>query len=593
EAFFLAGDPNAFPEQIEEEFIEPWQPKKLYYALAYGSAGLAPSVEIDPNVYSPSLYETYAEAEAAALRLYRSQGFDSGYTVPPPQRRLSPESFTLGASMVPMPETETNLLAGITSGVAMAPAGVELEVTPADFYVSQGGELPVDVVFHNASDTELNGLVLSLAVPEGWEASEAAEAVDVAAGDSASASFVVTVPEDADVTTSQVLTGRFDATDGNGDARYASKRALVQVTPPVSLELQPIEAVQIFREWAQANHVPDLIRLVPAEVAIGAGETAAIPVILTNRSDANVDTSVTLSGTLAMDDSEVTYDTTEQTAAVPAGEALTVNFMASVPEDMPQGTAPMTATLTYGDYTLTDVGTLQVVPSLTVPAIDTAPTIDGDLSEYADLPSYEIPYTNIWEGSADDAADLTADFSVAYDSDYLYVAVQVTDDTVVSNIAPNDIKGHWRSDSVEITVDPEGPGASENTLTTFKTGIFPFDTEGNVQAERDADANQGIISKTAPDMQVASAATDEGYILEVAIPWNAVPGELTAGDSFGFNILPYDCDKADAAIGENCNEARTAWSAWSSIQGTPRLWGHATLAEAESSSLWSHLAFWR
>jgi hypothetical protein len=250
----------------------------------------------------------------------------------------------------------------------------------------------------------------------------------------------------------------------------------------------------------------------------------------------------------------------------------------------------MTATLTYGDYTLTDVGTLQIVPSLTVPAIDTPPTIDGDLSEYADLPSYEIPYTNIWEGSADDPADLTADFSVAYDSEYLYVAVQVTDDTVVSNIAPNDIKGHWRSDSVEITVDPQGPGASENTLTTFKTGIFPFDTEGNVQAERDADADQGIISKTAPDMQVASAATDDGYILEVAIPWNAVPGELQPGDSFGFNILPYDCDKADAAVGENCNEARTAWSAWSSIQGTPRLWGHATLAANDTASSWPELA---
>jgi len=155
----------------------------------------------------------------------------------------------------------------------------------------------------------------------------------------------------------------------------------------------------------------------------------------------------------------------------------------------------------------------------------------------------------------------------------------VMDDVVVSNIAPNDVKGHWRSDSVEITVDPAGPGASEHTLTTFKTGIFPFDTEGNVQAERDADANQGIISLTAPDMQVASSRTDSGYILEVAIPWNAVPGEVAPGDTIGFNVLLYDCDKADAAIGENCNEARTAWSAWGSIQGLPRLWGHLTLAE--------------
>src|SRR5690606_8804598 len=118
---------------------------------------------------------------------------------------------------------------------------------------------------------------------------------------------------------------------------------------------------------------------------------------------------------------------------------------------------------------------------LVAPYAQTTPEIDGDLSEYEAHDAYEIAHTNLWEGSTTDAADLSANFSVAYDDDFLYVAVNVTDDTVVSNIAPNDVKGHWRSDSVEITIDPYGPGASEHTLTTFKTGIFPFDTEGNVQ----------------------------------------------------------------------------------------------------------------
>src|SRR5690606_23661621 len=148
EAFFLAGDPNAFPEQIEEEFIEPWQPKKLYYALAYGGAGLESAVvEIPTNEYSPSRYMTYADLEASALRLYRSQGFDASYTVPPSGRRLQPETFTLAASVLPTAEQETDLLAGITSGIDQAPAGVELLVRPSMFYVSQGGELTVEVTF--------------------------------------------------------------------------------------------------------------------------------------------------------------------------------------------------------------------------------------------------------------------------------------------------------------------------------------------------------------------------------------------------------------------------------------------------------------
>lgn len=571
EAFFLAGDPTAFPEQIEEEFIEPWQPKKLYYALAYGSAGLAVSVQVPTNEFSPSQFMTYAELEAIALGQYRSQGWSA--SLPPSGRSLNPESFTLAASVLPMPEAETSLLAGIFEGVDHAPANVELQVMPSQFYVSQGSETTVDVMFGNYGDTDLMDLSLSLSAPEGWTVSEASAPTDAPVGESVSASFTVSVPQDADVTDFQTLVGRFDAVDGSGAPRYASARALLQVTPPVSVELKPIDAVQIYREWTQRNNVEHLIRLVPAEVAIGAGETAAIPVILNNRSDADTEVTVTLN--VASD--AIALDATEKTQTVPAGEAVTVDFMATVPADMAQGSFEVTLEATYDGYALADAGTLQVVPTLTVSAMAAAPTIDGDLSEYADLPAHDIPFDRLWEGETTDEGDLTATFKIGYDDAFLYVAVDVVDDAVVSNIAPNDIKGHWRSDSVEITVDPHGPGASENTLTTFKTGIFPFDTEGNVQAERDADANQGIISKTAPDMQVASARTDKGYILEVAIPWNAVPGEVGPGSAIGFNILPYDCDKVDAALGENCNEARTGWSAWGSIQGTPRLWGHATL----------------
>ncbi len=126
---------------------------------------------------------------------------------------------------------------------------------------------------------------------------------------------------------------------------------------------------------------------------------------------------------------------------------------------------------------MADSGTLQVVPTTTVARIESAPTIDGNISEFTDMMGLEIPFVNLWQGFADDTADLSAVFGLMYDDEFLYVAVDVTDETLVSNVAPNDIKGHWRSDSVEITVDPQGPGASEHTLTTFKTGIFPFDTE--------------------------------------------------------------------------------------------------------------------
>src|SRR5690606_11922544 len=119
---------------------------------------------------------------------------------------------------------------------------------------SQGGQLTVDVTFRNHSDVDLSDVSLSLEAPDGWTVSEASAPADVPVGESATQSFTVDVPADADVSDFQTLIGRFDATDDDGAPRYASSRTLVQVTPPVTVELQPNENVQIFREWAQENN---------------------------------------------------------------------------------------------------------------------------------------------------------------------------------------------------------------------------------------------------------------------------------------------------------------------------------------------------
>jgi len=575
EAYFLAGDPTAFPEQLSDEFLDVWQPLKLYYGLNYGGFGLTASLEVPMNEISPSKQTSYADLAANALRLYRSQGFDNFFTLPAPSWALSPEVFMLAASIVPVSNAETDMFAGIITGAEQAPAGVELIVTAQNFYMAQGSDQQIDVTFRNSSAADLNGVALSLSAPDGWVVSAAQDVGDLAAGAKVSATFTVSVPQDADVSTLSSLKARFDATDANGDLVYAGKPALVQVTPPVSVELQPIQAVQLYRDWASSIGMESIVGLAATEIALGAGESSAIPVILTNRSDEPQDVTVSLN----VQGDQVLLDQSEQQVTVGAGETQTVNFGVNVADDSAQQVFDISAQATYGDYDLSNTGTLQVVPTLRVARMAAAPAIDGDLSEYGDSPTYDIANTNLWEGATDDSADLTGAFQIAYDDAYLYVAVHVADQTVVSNIAPNDIKGHWRSDSVEITIDPHGPGVSEHTLTTFKTGIFPFDTEGNIQAERDADAQQGAIAITAPDMQFASKRTEDGYNLEVAIPWNSVPGELAPGAGFGFDVLLYDCDKADAAVGENCNEARTAWSAWGEIQGNPRLWGHATLEE--------------
>lgn len=210
-----------------------------------------------------------------------------------------------------------------------------------------------------------------------------------------------------------------------------------------------------------------------------------------------------------------------------------------------------------------DTITLHPVPVLTLHSGNSSP---------ARVP---ISSSNVFQGKVDNAQDLSASFDVRSTASALTVSVWVTDDRVVSNIAPNDIKGHWRSDSVEICVDPT-PG-SEHTLNTFKLGIFPFDSSGRVRAARDADANQGPIERTAPDLKLHSERTSDGYMVRAEIPWKYIGVRPRRGSMLGFNIIVYDGDKKDAAPGENINEARIAWSPRAGIQGRPEDWGRIVL----------------
>src|SRR5271154_2959535 len=95
EAYRAAGDPSKYPEQIREDGLRPWQPKKLYMAAAFGgpdggrgggavgSAGRGgaatppPGVKLttpNTNAYDPLLCRTYAEIGTDARSNHKCQG---------------------------------------------------------------------------------------------------------------------------------------------------------------------------------------------------------------------------------------------------------------------------------------------------------------------------------------------------------------------------------------------------------------------------------------------------------------------------------------------------------------------------------------
>ena len=82
EAFKLAGDPNAFPEQLE--YVEPWSPSKLYWNTSwwfyritgekFDTTGLK---KVDVGAYNSLIGKSYTELAAYSRSMHKSQGFGS------------------------------------------------------------------------------------------------------------------------------------------------------------------------------------------------------------------------------------------------------------------------------------------------------------------------------------------------------------------------------------------------------------------------------------------------------------------------------------------------------------------------------------
>ncbi|MDH5609459.1 MAG: PIG-L family deacetylase [Cyclobacteriaceae bacterium] len=80
EAFTLAGDPTAFPEQLDQ--LDTWQPSKLFWNLSWWSfqQGVASPDEeglfqIDVGQYNEYLGTSYTELAAESRSMHKSQGF--------------------------------------------------------------------------------------------------------------------------------------------------------------------------------------------------------------------------------------------------------------------------------------------------------------------------------------------------------------------------------------------------------------------------------------------------------------------------------------------------------------------------------------
>lgn len=120
EAFRLAGDPTAYPEQLRT--LAPWQPKRVWWdglGAMPGAAAAAPpdSVTLDLGGYDPVSGESYGEIAARSRSMHKSQGMGALGT-----RGSSVEHFQLLAG----PPGSGDILDGVDQTWARFPGGAPI-----------------------------------------------------------------------------------------------------------------------------------------------------------------------------------------------------------------------------------------------------------------------------------------------------------------------------------------------------------------------------------------------------------------------------------------------------------------------------------
>jgi len=184
------------------------------------------------------------------------------------------------------------------------------------------------------------------------------------------------------------------------------------------------------------------------------------------------------------------------------------------------------------------------------------PVIDGE----ADV---------IWAGAStqyivplDDPADASGSWKALYDSENLYVIVDISDESLM-----NDSDASWQDDSVEFYFDggntKEGPPKSGDD----RQYTFGWTTD-EIQGTNIDGATEGI--------EHVQVDTDTGWRIEIKLPWLSMQGAAPqAGDLIGI-----DCFYNDDDDGGDTNEDQIWTFATQGAWDDASQWGTAVLAIA-------------
>lgn len=181
---------------------------------------------------------------------------------------------------------------------------------------------------------------------------------------------------------------------------------------------------------------------------------------------------------------------------------------------------------------------------------DPPPVVDGELTEWQNVPgAIEITPDQVRWGKPKwkDEDDLSGIFHMCWDQNYLYLAANVIDDKVMVVHSGNKL---WMSDHIEFDIDVDwqpgikGDFKNKQFVFGFSPGNFQNtgDPLNDIPAEFYVFRPAGIGDNA--EIDVASKRTEDGYSLEVRIPWKFFGIVPKQGKTVGVDIHFSDSDDA-------------------------------------------------
>lgn len=173
------------------------------------------------------------------------------------------------------------------------------------------------------------------------------------------------------------------------------------------------------------------------------------------------------------------------------------------------------------------------VPSLWIPFRRGPIVLDGKLDEEAWATAASTgPFVNVATGRPATSSEVGGRAKLLYDDDALFVAVEVFDEELRGGFDVSQRDPHlWTKDTVELMLDPDGDG---DNLDYYEIQVGPqnlvfdsvFDSYNQPRVAPDGPFGHEEWSsqlKSAVTLRgsLDDPASDEGYTVELAIPWSS------------------------------------------------------------------------